>query len=56
VPDKFLVVPVDGLIGDLAWEVTREGHEARYCIGNEEERQAQGRAPRRRAPGFPVSC
>jgi phosphoribosylamine--glycine ligase len=38
VPCKFLFVSLDGLIGDIAWEVTREGHEARYFIGNEEER------------------
>jgi len=38
-PLKFLFVSLDGLIGDTAWEVTKEGHDVRYFIGNEEERQ-----------------
>jgi phosphoribosylamine---glycine ligase len=35
---KFLFVSLDGLIGDTAWEVTKEGHDVKYFIGNEEER------------------
>src|SRR5262245_28414501 len=38
-PLKFLFVSLDGLIGDTAWEVSKEGHDVRYFIGNEEERQ-----------------
>lgn len=29
---KFLFVSIDGLITDIAWQVIREGHEARYFI------------------------
>jgi phosphoribosylamine--glycine ligase len=36
---KFLFVSYDGLIGDIAWQVTKEGHEARYYIEHEEERE-----------------
>jgi phosphoribosylamine--glycine ligase len=38
-PLKFLFVSLDGLISDTAWEVTKEGHDVRYFIGNEEERE-----------------
>ena len=33
---KFLFVSLDGLIGDIAWQVIKEGHEAKYYIKNEE--------------------
>jgi phosphoribosylamine---glycine ligase len=36
---KFLFVSLDGLIGDTAWSVTKEGNDVRYFIGNEEERE-----------------
>ena len=36
---KFLFVSYDGLIGDIAWQVTKEGHEAKYYIEHEEERE-----------------
>ncbi|MFH1879073.1 MAG: phosphoribosylglycinamide synthetase C domain-containing protein [Candidatus Omnitrophota bacterium] len=29
---KFLFVSLDGLIGDIAWQVVKEGHEAKYFI------------------------
>jgi phosphoribosylamine--glycine ligase len=38
-PRKFLFVSLDGLIGDTAWTVTKEGNDVRYFIGNEEERE-----------------
>ena len=38
-PRKFLFVSLDGLIGDTAWSVTKEGNDVRYFIGNEEERE-----------------
>jgi phosphoribosylamine--glycine ligase len=38
-PLKFLFVSLEGLIGDTAWELTKEGHDVRYFIGNEDERQ-----------------
>jgi phosphoribosylamine--glycine ligase len=31
---KFLFVSYDGLIGDLAWNVLKEGHEVKYAISN----------------------
>lgn len=31
---KFLFVSLEGLIGDIAWQVIKEGHEAKYCIQN----------------------
>jgi phosphoribosylamine---glycine ligase len=36
---RFLFVSIDGLIGDIAWQVVKEGHEVRYCIENEDERE-----------------
>ena len=38
-PFKFLFVSYDGLIGDIAWQVTKEGHEAKYYIEHAEERE-----------------
>jgi phosphoribosylamine--glycine ligase len=35
---KILFVSFDGLIADIAWQVTREGHEAKLWIQDEEER------------------
>ncbi len=37
-PRKFLFVSIDALISDIAWMVSREGHEVRYYIGSENER------------------
>jgi phosphoribosylamine--glycine ligase len=39
VPFKFLFVSYDGLIGDIAWQVIKEGHEAKYYIEHAEERE-----------------
>jgi phosphoribosylamine--glycine ligase len=36
---KFLFVSLEGLIGDTAWEVAKEGHDVKYFIGNAEERE-----------------
>ena len=38
-PHKFLFVSLEGLIGDTAWTVAKEGHHVKYFIANEEERQ-----------------
>ena len=38
-PFKFLFVSYDGLIGDIAWQVIKEGHAAKYYIEHEEERE-----------------
>lgn len=35
---KFLFVSIDALIGDLAWEVKKEGHEAKYYIQNKDQK------------------
>src|SRR6186997_3067434 len=35
---KFLFVSISGLISDIAWQVTKEGHEVRYFIEDEKER------------------
>src|SRR5262245_48849216 len=44
---KFLFVSLDGLIGDTAWDVVKEGHDVKYFIRNEEERQiADGFVPK----------
>ena len=44
---KFLFVSLDGLIGDIAWQVVKEHQEVRYFIGNESERSiADGFVPK----------
>ncbi len=35
---KFLFVSIEGLIGDLAWQVIKEGHEAKYFIEQKSEK------------------
>jgi phosphoribosylamine--glycine ligase len=34
---KFLFVSLSGLISDIAWQVSKEGHEVRYFIGDAKE-------------------
>ena len=36
---KFLFVSLEGLIGDTAWSVAKEGQDVKYFIANKEERQ-----------------
>src|SRR5580700_5699484 len=36
---KFLFVSLTGLIGDIAWQVVKEGHEVRYHIDDPEEKE-----------------
>lgn len=36
---RFLFVSIDALISDIAWQVAREGHEVRYHISSETERE-----------------
>ena len=44
---KFLFASLSGLIGDIAWQVLKEGHEVRYYIDNEKERDiADGFVPK----------
>jgi len=37
VSTKFLFVSWEGLIADIAWQVVKEGHEAKLWIQNPEE-------------------
>jgi phosphoribosylamine--glycine ligase len=44
---KFLFVSLSSLIGDIAWQVQKEGHEVRYYIEAEKERDiADGFVPK----------
>ena len=44
---KFLFASLSGLIGDIAWQVLKEGHEVRYYIEAEKERDiADGLVPK----------
>ncbi|MDD5634846.1 MAG: phosphoribosylglycinamide synthetase C domain-containing protein [Candidatus Omnitrophica bacterium] len=44
---KFLFVSLDGLIGDIAWQVVKEGHDVKYYIKEESERDiADGFVPK----------
>lgn len=44
---NFLFVSLDGLTGDLAWQVIKEGHDVRYYIQNPEEQDiADGFVPK----------
>ncbi len=35
---KFLFVSIEGLIGDLAWQIKKEGHEVKYFIHDKPEK------------------
>jgi len=46
-PRKFLFVSLSGLIGDIAWQVLKEGHDVRYYIDAPKERDiADGFVPK----------
>lgn len=46
-PKKFLFVSLTALIGDIAWQVRREGHEVKYYIKDPEEKEvADGFVPK----------
>jgi len=38
-PKNFLFVSIEGLIGDIAWQVVKEGHNVKYYIENAEEKE-----------------
>jgi len=38
-PKKFLFISIDGLIGDIAWQVVKEGHEVKYYIENPDDKE-----------------
>jgi len=35
---NFLFVSLTGLISDIAWQVSKEGHEVRYFIGDKKQK------------------
>ncbi len=37
---RFLFVSIDALINDVAWSVLKEGHEVKYYIESEPDRDA----------------
>jgi phosphoribosylamine--glycine ligase len=46
-PKNFLFVSYDGLIGDVAWHVVKEGHQAKYYIKNlSDQDSADGFVPK----------
>ncbi|MBU0635639.1 phosphoribosylamine--glycine ligase [Candidatus Micrarchaeota archaeon] len=46
-PKNFLFISLDGLIGDIAWQVQKEGHRVKYYIQHREERDiADGFVPK----------
>ena len=46
-PKRFLFVSLSGLIGDIAWQVLKEGHEVRYYIKSEKDQDvADGFVPK----------
>ena len=46
-PKKFLFVSLSALIGDIAWSIKKEGHEVRYFIEEESEKEiADGFVPK----------
>ena len=50
---RFLFVSWDSLIGDIAWQTVKEGHEVKYYIQQPEEREiADGFVPN--SPEFSV--
>lgn len=45
-PKKFLFVTIDSLIGDIAWQIVKEGHEVKYFTECPEEKEvASGFVP-----------
>lgn len=38
-PKKFLFVSLDGLIGDVAWTLKKEGHQVKYYIKDADEKE-----------------
>ncbi|MFH1642650.1 MAG: phosphoribosylglycinamide synthetase C domain-containing protein [Nanoarchaeota archaeon] len=38
-PKNFLFISLDGLIGDIAWQVVKEGHNVKYYIKIKEEKE-----------------
>ncbi len=46
-PKNFLFISYDALIGDIAWQVAKEGHNVKYYIDHKEEKEvADGFVPK----------
>ncbi len=46
-PKNFLFVSIDALIGDIAWQIKKEGHNVKYYIEHPEEKEvADGFVPK----------
>ena len=46
-PKNFLFISLDALIGDIAWQIIKEGHNVKYYIkANEEKEVADGFVPK----------
>lgn len=46
-PKNFLFISYDGLIGDIAWQIGKEGHKVKYYIEEKEEKEvADGFVPK----------
>src|SRR3989338_10141954 len=46
-PKKFLFVSIEGLIGDIAWQVVKEGHRVKYFIDDKDYKDtADGFVPK----------
>jgi phosphoribosylamine--glycine ligase len=37
-PKRFLFISIDSLIGDIVWQIKKEGHEVKYFIEDEDEK------------------
>ncbi len=38
-PKNFLFVSLEGLIGDIAWQISKEGHNVKYFIDSKEDKE-----------------
>jgi len=38
-PKNFLFVSIEGLIGDIAWQISKEGHNVKYSISSKEDKE-----------------
>jgi phosphoribosylamine---glycine ligase len=38
-PKNFLFISLDGLIGDIAWQILKEGHNVKYYINHPDEKE-----------------
>lgn len=46
-PKNFLFVSLTGLIGDIAWQIAKEGHQVKYSIESKEDKEvADGFVPK----------